>query len=396
MLICPNGHKLGTEDFPDDFSVCPYCKAELVAKQEKTKPNVCSVCGLELDPDWAVCPKCGTEIHNAAEPTECAAEPKPEVAQKLDMDNLGQYSLGILMAEAEKTNQPELQYEVSVRFFDGYEKLSSNKEYLNENDLKRLRKSFEWAQKAANQNYAPALRFLCDNHSFWLLDKGIDMTKAFECYKKAAKLEYAPAFFALGECYYLGTGTDEDGHNAFKFFSKAADYGIDEAMKSLFFCYVLGLGVEKNEREGFNLLKMYCKKCPDDEDGQFFLGYAYKDGIGTAVDYDKAIQCYKKAPNSREALFDLGLCFLNKENPDKAYLNIKKAAELEHPEAMYYLSLFYKQGVVVNQNDEKADEWYNRAIEAGYEPDEENYEANNSLGSVLGKAAKKFLDWLSD
>ena len=59
-----------------------------------------------------------------------------------------------------------------------------------------------------------------------------------------------------------------------------------------------------------------------------------------------------------------------------------QAAEMGHPSAMFGLGICYQDGTGVEKDIEKAAEWYEIALESGYEPDEED---ETRLEEVLGE-----------
>ena len=79
-----------------------------------------------------------------------------------------------------------------------------------------------------------------------------DKVKAFEWYQKAAKQEFGPAMFNLGIFYDSGRGVKEiDKHLAFTWYLKAAEKGIPAAQYNVSIMYDDGVGVEKNPTMAF-------------------------------------------------------------------------------------------------------------------------------------------------
>lgn len=68
-------------------------------------------------------------------------------------------------------------------------------------------------------------------------------------------------------------------------------------------------------------------------------------------------------------------------NYEKAYDFLLRLAEKGIPEAMFNLGEYFREGKAVEKDPEKAAEWYRKALEAGYAPDEEDLE---HLKAVLG------------
>ena len=78
-------------------------------------------------------------------------------------------------------------------------------------------------------------------------------SESFMLFKKSAEQGYSSAQFALGRCYYYGTGTEKNYNDAFNWFNKAADKGHVKAMYVLGWCYAHGQGVSKNLNKGLKI-----------------------------------------------------------------------------------------------------------------------------------------------
>jgi TPR repeat protein len=86
-----------------------------------------------------------------------------------------------------------------------------------------------------------------------------------------------------------------------------------------------------------------------------------------------------------QALCDLGMMYYTGEEVEQDYGRaveyFTQAAEQEVPAAMFVLGDCLRLGQGLEKNDGKAAEWYRKALEAGYDPDEEEREL---LKAVLG------------
>ena len=83
------------------------------------------------------------------------------------------------------------------------------------------------------------------------------------------------------------------------------------------------------------------------------IGYLYQYGLGVEQDYDKTLEYFSLA------------------------------AEQGEPGAMFAIGECYHLGQGVKKDLDKAAKWYRRALDAGYEPDEED---QAHLKEVLGNA----------
>ena len=85
----------------------------------------------------------------------------------------------------------------------------------------------------------------------------------------------------------------------------------------------------------------------DDNDAIFALGRCYKEGIGTAEDWDKALEWFGKGAEKEESrcLTELGLAYENgngvEENPQKAVEYMMKAAEQDYGYAQFKMGDYY-------------------------------------------------------
>lgn len=157
-----------------------------------------------------------------------------------------------------------------------------------------------------------------------------DLAKAFTLYKEAAEKEWLPAFTQVGKCYYYGLGTKTDYAQAFYYLEKGLQVNDPAAKAYLSIMYVYEDGVEQNCAKAYKL----CHEAAEDGNNvaSFFLanyfykygaivekndrerfrwykraadggykpallalGDCYKDGIGTTVSINKAIECYEMA-----------------------------------------------------------------------------------------------------
>lgn len=141
-----------------------------------------------------------------------------------------------------------------------------------------------------------------------------DQQKSLEYYKKAAKCGEITAFSNLGYAYMYGNGTDIDYEKAYYYFSQGAIGGMPEAMYKLGDMFRYGYYVDKD----VNMARMaYIKaeRMLDNDQGYFIpctgkvylrLGDMYFEGIGTAVDYDRAYECYQRAERGFYEMIRLG------------------------------------------------------------------------------------------
>ena len=116
-------------------------------------------------------------------------------------------------------------------------------------------KAFEWYEKSAKQNFAPAQLALAEKYFY---GRGVekDEEKAFEWCEKSAKQNFAPAQFYLAWMYSNGIGVEKDEEKAFEWCEKSAKQNFAFAQKNLAEMYSNGRGVEKDEEKAFK----WCEK----------------------------------------------------------------------------------------------------------------------------------------
>jgi len=108
-----------------------------------------------------------------------------------------------------------------------------------------LKAAAEWYQKAATQNYAPALNNLA---RLYADGRGVqkDVPKAIEMWSRAADAGNATARFNLGLQYTTGSGVPKDMKKAADYLLQAAESGLPEAQFAIAGLYRDGTGIEKN------------------------------------------------------------------------------------------------------------------------------------------------------
>lgn len=103
----------------------------------------------------------------------------------------------------------------------------------------------EWYQKAAAQNYAPAMNNLA---RLYADGRGVtqDLPKAIELWSRAADAGNATARFNLGLQYTTGSGVPKDTAKAASYLLQAAESGLPEAQFAVAGFYRDGTGVERD------------------------------------------------------------------------------------------------------------------------------------------------------
>lgn len=255
--------------------------------------------------------------------------------------------------------------------------------------------AFGWYLKAAKLGYGRALFNVAFSYEN---GKGIvkDYKEAALWYKKAAEKGLSEAQEAIGYMYEHGLGLSVDYNRAIKWYRKAAKQDNINALFSLSRLYEMGRGVAQDYLEAARWfsraeeVRISNSDFHESETGsfdnnakmQYCIGEVYYYGDGVSKDFSKALKWYKKSADLGfpDAQFSLGIMYENgegvSENIKEAakfyYLSAKQGnqnareaivnlAELEDPNALYYLGDIYYNGYGVPKNFEKAFKWYEKA-----------------------------------
>lgn len=123
-----------------------------------------------------------------------------------------------------------------------------------------------------------------------------DPKTAADWYQKAAGQNYAPALNNLARLYADGRGVKQDVPKAIELWSKAAESGNTTARFNLGLQYAAGIGVKKDMKKAAeHLLQAAESGLPE---AQFAIANYYRDGTGVPKDMDAARQWYDRAAAS--------------------------------------------------------------------------------------------------
>ena len=285
--------------------------------------------------------------------------------------------------KAANQNHPEAQFRLGELYEDRFD-----------DDQKAL----ELYTKAANQNYGKALSKMGGFYK-WGGDCGIEQNfeKAVQWYTKAAKQNDADGQYWLAWCFHFGKGVAVDPDKALQLYEQAkandehtihmmADEGMDEVKDMIHernleraqkgdveaqynvamyygFKYTFSKGNDEKAFEWF--AKAAHQNHPD---AQFRLAEAYRFGRGIEKSAENEFEWYTKAANLNhpDAQCNLGYYYQEghgtaEKDLGKAFELFTKAANQNHGESQVMVGSFYKEGWAVEENLEKALEWYERA-----------------------------------
>ena len=104
--------------------------------------------------------------------------------------------------------------------------------------------------------------------------------------------------------------------------------------------------------------------------GGYLVIHAAAGASGTN-DLSRAYGYFKSAAEKNDAngLYNLGMCYLRglgtQQDDQAAFNSLHRAAELEHPEAMNCIGLFYREGRVAGKNLKASVEWFEKSADLG-------------------------------
>lgn len=265
-------------------------------------------------------------------------------------------TLGYLISNASKGNS-DAQYELGKAYFEGTYGLTIDAE-----------EAFRWIMKAAKKGH-----IFAENHIGVCYATGIYVKKndeeAIKWYRLSALHGNVVAQGNLGFKYYSGEGCKKDIAQAVKWWSLAADQGYDEAQKRLGDCYYSGLGVEVDYGKAVSLYEKAVAQ--DNDSAQIMLATCYREGKGVEKDIEKCINLLDIAAKngSTDAMIELANLYESgediEENPEKAFYYVKMAADDKgDPFCMYHLSRYYHEGYGCEVDSNLWFEYLNKAANA--------------------------------
>lgn len=224
-------------------------------------------------------------------------------------------------------------------------------------------------------------------------EKNENFEQAFKYFQKAAELGDAESLYQIGLYFFEGVATQEDKKMAVKQFEAAANKNHEEACFRLGCCYDEGHGVEKNEETACQyfskaanhpeavfqlaLLHLYGIK-NDRKKGLEFLIQAASLGIEEALELLKNEKSSSLELNAKLAtlFFEEGKKFEKnaQEDPleqkklyEEASLWFKKAALLNHLDAINTLGTYYLSGHGVEKDESRAARYFQAAADRDHE-----------------------------
>lgn len=254
-------------------------------------------------------------------------------------------------------------------------------------------------QAAAEEGFPPMMLILGDM-LYYGQGCEIDYEEAYAWYQKAAEHEMASAYNRIGDMYFKGRGVPKDRAEGFNYYKKGAEMGCSMAQYSLGECYLTGEGTIQD----FHQAAVWFQKSADQDDlqAQHELGILYIKGNGVPKNLEMGLKWLRRAAeqDNSDAQIDLAWELVKASEDDKASINQVKqevldnltraAVEHEHELAHYYLGVLHILGDFVEQDDNKAYQYFQFAAENGVEEAEDELKlfGRNIFGNYVYKGER--------
>ncbi|KAI8142152.1 hypothetical protein BJV82DRAFT_517070 [Fennellomyces sp. T-0311] len=222
-----------------------------------------------------------------------------------------------------------------------------------------------------------------------------DTSKAFEYYMRAAQSGDTEGEFQIALMLSNGQGVERDRSAAFPWYEKAARKGHRIALYSLGLYYAKGLGgVSTDLRRARACFDRAARKGYVPAMTSLAILCRYETGSNMTGNDARMVYWYKKAADLGDAsaqrelgmLYDQGLGV--KQNYERAFQLMQKAAEQREPRATLMLGSYYQNGIGgVEANFEKALELYHEAAQLGAPT---AFYASAQVYQLLGKFDEAF------
>lgn len=192
-------------------------------------------------------------------------------------------------------------------------------------------------------------------------------------YMKYANKGDKEAMYNLAGCYWSGNGgVTQDYPSAFYWYEKSAKKNHLPSQHMTALCYLYGIGTTQNWRTAWDWAEKAIKK--GFGPANWIKAQIFKEGYMSNITggYERFLT---EAANSgyAKAQSELGVLYLKgseeykiTQNSQAGYNWVKKAAEQNDAEGLYYLGACYDAGVGVIKDHDKALEYIGQAAQLGY------------------------------
>ena len=208
----------------------------------------------------------------------------------------------------------------------------------------------------------------------------------------SARQGYLEAQIEAAECYQFGRSVEQNDTEAFKWYRLAAEQGDAYSLYYLGLAYREGIGVAQDQETAFGYFKRsleeFVKHGTDSEAIQA-IGDCYLQGLGVEKDIEKAVSFYREYAEVGfpAAQFQLALGYYNgqylAQDPEEHVVQDYKEAvkwfkivaeaksdtswEWSISESQFLLGMCYRNGTGVERDFDKALKWFQAAAERGHD-----------------------------
>lgn len=240
--------------------------------------------------------------------------------------------------------------------------------YFGSGVVQDTKLAMEFFRKAADQGHVEGQTSLAN---LLLSGKGgvIDPPAAREWFRKAAEKGDAEGAHEYGKCLVDGIGGEQDIEQALVWIQRAAEQSHAGAQNTLGLCHEDGIGVPADWNAAFRCFTQAAQQ--GFADGIFNQARCHFHGAGTVKDFDKAESLLRTGAEAGHipSMAWLGAMLASDRagsewNEGVEWLN--KAAEAEHPMALYELGICYVHGRRIPKNEGHGIELIRRAAELNH------------------------------
>jgi TPR repeat protein len=177
------------------------------------------------------------------------------------------------------------------------------------------------------------------------------------------RLDTEASCIHLAMMYYQGKKMPKDHLTCVELLKVAESMNSALASSYLAICKINGIGMQRDPAGGFNDLKSAAKR--NVAVAMVNLARCYQYGLGCKLDISKAESWMTKAGKAgdTEILLMVSKFFSNLGQYDLAIPYLKKAAQAESIKACYLLGCYYRDGLGMKQNLNKAKYWLSKFAE---------------------------------
>ncbi|TVP84777.1 MAG: sel1 repeat family protein [Acholeplasmataceae bacterium] len=271
--------------------------------------------------------------------------------------------------------------------------------YILNTKQKNIMAALEHFNQAAASGHADAYFFLGRFHG--LGDNvSVDFGKALDLYRKGAALGSYKCHYAMALMYHHGYGVDKDETTALRLFRDSfqslrqeAEEGDPVSIHLLGTFFYYGFAVQ---RYLFSAIEWFMKAADMGyADSQYMLGMIYETISSDEVEsqQEKAKIYYEKAAEQDHpyALYALGVIYLEEKIWPKAIVYLEKAARQQYPLAMYTLGMYHHERN--SQNPLKAYEWFLAAAKHQHVRAEYHVGLYHQHGKGVPQSIEKAVYW---